>query len=167
MPARSQARNLILTLLFTILGGPGILGVYLPAAITRWHVPTSPEPLRVLASTLIAIALVPLAESIARFVWAGRGTLVPFAPTEALVVSGFYRHVRNPMYLGVLAGIAGQAILFRSLTLTTYLILVALGFHIFVTRYEEPTLHKKYGPSYETFRQHVPRWIPRWAPWYG
>jgi protein-S-isoprenylcysteine O-methyltransferase Ste14 len=164
MPALSQARNFIVTLLFTIFGGPGILGVYLPAAITRWSIPPSPAPLRVLAWLLIAIGLVPLAESIARFVWAGRGTLAPFAPTEALVISGFYRHVRNPMYVGVLAGVAGQVILFRSLTLAAYAALLALGFHEFVTRYEEPTLRKKYGVRYDDFRANVPRWIPRWTP---
>jgi len=105
--------------------------------------------------------------NLARFVWAGRGTLVPFAPTETLVASGFYRHVRNPMYVGVLTGIAGQVILFRSLSLAAYLILVASGFHLFVTRYEEPTLRRKYGPSYDAFCRNVPRWIPRWTPWQG
>jgi len=89
---------------------------------------------------LIAIGLAPLAESIARFVWAGRGTLVPFAPTEELVISGFYRPMRNPMYLGVLAGVAGQAILFRSLALSAYAALLASGFRPFVTQDEEPTL---------------------------
>jgi hypothetical protein len=86
MSAPSQARNFIVTLLFTVFGGPGILGVYLPAAITRWRIPASPMPLRVLAWLLIVIGLVPLAESIARFMWVGRGTLVPFAPTETLVI---------------------------------------------------------------------------------
>jgi protein-S-isoprenylcysteine O-methyltransferase Ste14 len=140
MSAPSQARNFIVTLLFTIFGGPGILGSYLPAAVTRWSIPPSPMSLLMLAWIRIAIGLVPLAESIAPFVWAGRGALAPFAPTEALVISGFYRHVRNPTYVGVLAGVAGQVILFRSLTLAAYAVLLALGFHQFVTRYEEPTL---------------------------
>jgi len=116
---------------------------------------------RALAWTLIALALLPLLESILRFVWAGRGTLAPFAPTETLVVSGFYRHVRNPMYVGVLTGVAGQAVLFRSFALAGYGVLLALGFHLFVTRYEEPTLRRQYGSSYDAFRSHVPRWTPR------
>jgi len=160
MALRSQRRNLFISLFFTVLGGPGVLGVYLPAAITRWKLPPSSLALRILAWTLIALALLPLVESIARFVWAGRGTLVPFAPTETLVVSGFYRYVRNPMYLGVLTGIAGQVILFRSLPLVGYGVLLALGFHFFITRYEEPTLRKTYGSQYDDFCRRVPRWIP-------
>jgi protein-S-isoprenylcysteine O-methyltransferase Ste14 len=68
------------------------------------------------------------------------------------------------MYVGVLAGVAGQVILLRSLTLAAYAVLLALGFHQFVTRYEEPTLRKKYGARYDDFRVNVPRWIPRWTP---
>jgi protein-S-isoprenylcysteine O-methyltransferase Ste14 len=164
MAARSQRKNLAISLLFTVFGGPGIVGVYVPAAITRWRIPPSPAPIRAVAWTLLALALVPLAESIARFVWAGRGTLAPFAPADTLVISGFYHHVRNPMYIGVLAGIAGQALLFRSLALAAYLVLIAFGFHLFVTRYEEPTLRKKYGSSYDAFSRSVPRWIPRLKP---
>jgi hypothetical protein len=80
--------------------------------------------------------------------------LAPLA--EALVISGFYRHVRNPMYVGVLAGVAGQVILLRNLTLVAYAVLLALGFHQFVTRYEEPTLRKKYGARYDAFCRNAP-----------
>ena len=111
MAARSQRGNLVISLLFTVFGGPGIVGVCLPAAIKRWRIPPWSAPLPALAWTLIVLAPVPLAESVARFVWAGRGTLAPLAPPETLVISGFYRYVRNPMYLGVLAGIAGQTLL--------------------------------------------------------
>ena len=161
MAPRSQRYNLAISLLFTVFGGPGIAAVYLPAAITRWRIPPAPVSVRALGWTLSALALLPLVESISRFVWAGRGTLAPFAPTEKLVISGFYRRVRNPMYLGVLTGIAGQAILFQSRALVAYGAVLALGFHLFVTRYEEPALRKKYGAEYDAFCQRVPRWIPR------
>src|SRR5882724_4161398 len=39
-----------------------------------------------------------LLDAFARFVRQGRGTPAPPLPTEKLVVSGLYRHVRNPMY---------------------------------------------------------------------
>ena len=51
-----------------------------------------------------------------RFVTEGRGTPAPLAPTEQLVVGGLYRFVRNPMYVAVASMIAGQALLFRSVS---------------------------------------------------
>src|SRR5258708_13322866 len=41
------------------------------------------------------------------FGWTGRGTPVPIAPPQRLVVAGFYRYVRNPMYVGFAAGWIG------------------------------------------------------------
>jgi protein-S-isoprenylcysteine O-methyltransferase Ste14 len=37
----------------------------------------------------------------------GRGTPAPFAPPQRLVVVGFYRYVRNPMYVGFFTGWIG------------------------------------------------------------
>jgi len=34
------------------------------------------------------------------FGWTGHGTPAPIAPPQRLVVVGFYRRVRNPMYVG-------------------------------------------------------------------
>ena len=32
--------------------------------------------------------------------------------------------------------------------------------NFFVSYYEEPTLHRRFGPAYESYVEHVPRWIP-------
>ena len=42
---------------------------------------------------------------------------------------------------------------------------VALGVHLFVVFYEEPTLHNKFGAEYEQYRQNVSRWWPRLRGW--
>src|SRR5262245_40891346 len=52
-----------------------------------------------------------------RFVVEGFGTPAPVAAPERLVVGGLYRHVRNPMYVAVLACVAGQALVFSSAVL--------------------------------------------------
>jgi protein-S-isoprenylcysteine O-methyltransferase Ste14 len=78
-----------------------------------------------------------------------------------LVAAGFYRYVRNPMYVGVLAVILGHFLWFGYWNLLVYAILVFLSFHTFVTYYEEPVLKRKFGTAYEDYLQNVPRWIPR------
>jgi protein-S-isoprenylcysteine O-methyltransferase Ste14 len=154
--------------LFTVLGGPGIVLVYLPFWITRFRVPAGEPWWQIaLAGLLIAAGLTPLLESILRFIYAGRGTLMPTAPTEHLVVSGFYRYVRNPMYTGVLFALAGELILFERRSLAIYAAMVWLVVHLFVCFYEEPTLTRRYGDEYLRFKQNVPRWLPRLKPWQG
>jgi protein-S-isoprenylcysteine O-methyltransferase Ste14 len=160
-----SAKNVLVTVVFVALGPPGWVAVYLPAWMTRWQVPQEAWGWRILAVMLIAAGLVPLGESIVRFVRVGWGTLAPVVPTERLVVGGFYRYVRNPMYLGVLMLIAGQGVLFWSSSLWEYLGVVAIAFHLFVLVYEEPTLRRKYGEDYEEFCRHVPRWVPRLRAW--
>ena len=93
------------------------------------------------------------------FGWTGRGTPVPVAPPQYLVVVGFYRYVRNPMYVGFGAGWIGLWIVFgrTSLALTAAAAAAALGIHLFVMLYEEPTLRNKFGADYEAYcRRHAP-----------
>jgi Phospholipid methyltransferase len=46
------------------------------------------------------------------FGWTGRGTPAPVAPPKRLVIVGFYRYVRNPMYLGFAVGWIGLWVVF-------------------------------------------------------
>lgn len=161
-------RSVIISILFTIFGGPGFVLIYVPFWITRFRVPAmEPWWQMVVAAALIAIGIAPLLESAWRFVAVGGGTLMPAVPTEHLVVSGLYRHVRNPMYVGVLTALAGETILFHSRSMVEYALAVALGVHLFVCFYEERTLTRRYGNEYLLYQQHVPRWLPRLTPWSG
>jgi protein-S-isoprenylcysteine O-methyltransferase Ste14 len=101
------------------------------------------------------------------FGWTGRGTPAPFAPPKRLVVVGFYRHVRNPIYVGGAAGWIGLWIVFghASLPAIVAVAAVALGVHLFVILYEEPTLRGKFGADYEAYCQNVRRWWPRLRGW--
>jgi protein-S-isoprenylcysteine O-methyltransferase Ste14 len=93
----------------------------------------------------------------------GLGTPAPIAPTKFLVVSGLHRYVRNPMYIGVLLVILGQGALFHAARLAEYGAVCILLAHLFVIFYEEPTLSRQFGESYEEYRHTVPRWIPRFG----
>ena len=95
------------------------------------------------------------------FAFRGRGTPVPTDPPRELVVTGFYRYVRNPIYVGVLMIFLGHFLWFGTLALLTYTAVAFTGVHLFILLYEEPTLKKKFGTSYEEYLKQVPRWIPR------
>jgi protein-S-isoprenylcysteine O-methyltransferase Ste14 len=162
---RSQGHNTLISALFVLFGGPGLVLVYVPYAITRFHIPHEPRWQIALACALVFLGLIPLFESIVRFVCVGRGTLVPTAPTERLVVSGLYRYVRNPMYVGVTLSLIGEALLFRSDGLLIFLAAGCLAMHLFVCFYEEPALARQFPTDYPAYQSCVPRWLPRLTPW--
>ena len=97
------------------------------------------------------------------FGWTGQGTPAPVAPPKRLVVVGFYRYVRNPMYLGFFAGWAGLWVVFGRANLAAILVVGVgvLGVVLFVRFYEEPALKKKFGANYDEYCRNVPRWLPR------
>jgi protein-S-isoprenylcysteine O-methyltransferase Ste14 len=101
------------------------------------------------------------------FGWTGRGTPAPIAPPRRLVVVGFYRYVRNPMYVGFASGWIGLWVIFGhpNPRLIAAVAAVALALHLFVVFYEEPTLRNKFGTEYELYRQNVNRWWPRLRGW--
>lgn len=113
------------------------------------------------------LGIVPIALGAATYVWcawefaaAGRGTPAPLDPPRALVTRGLYRLTRNPIYVGVLLVLIGEAVLFESLALVGYALVVWLWFHLFVVGYEERALGKKFGAAYDAYCRTVPRWIP-------
>jgi protein-S-isoprenylcysteine O-methyltransferase Ste14 len=101
------------------------------------------------------------------FGWTGRGTPAPFVPPQKLVVVGFYRYVRNPMYVGFFVGWLSLWVVFgRSSRAALIVALVAVvGVALFVQLYEEPKLRKMFGADYEEYCRNVPRWFPRMHPW--
>ena len=159
-------RNVAVSIAFTVLGGPALVLGFMPWLITRFRIPTNEPPGQMLsAGALIAVGLVPLLESIVRFIVVGRGTLVPALPPEHLVVSGLYRFVRNPMYVGVLTVICGEALLFWNGNMLVYLAIVAFIIHLFVCFYEEPKLARTFPSEYSLYKRHVRRWLPRLSAW--
>jgi protein-S-isoprenylcysteine O-methyltransferase Ste14 len=106
-----------------------------------------------------------------RCVWdfgrTGRGTPAPIAPPRRLVVVGFYRYMRNPMYLGFFIGWIGLWVVFGSANRLAVAVaaVAVLGVHLFVQLYEERTLRKMFGVEYEEYCRNVRRWVPRISPW--
>ena len=162
---RRRVRALVGTFAFLLIA-PGTVAGIVPWLISHWRLEAGHSGALTAGGIMfIVLGLIPLLESFFRFAWKGLGTPAPVAPTQHLVVSGFYRYVRNPMYLGVIAIIAGQALLFADVDLVAYALAAWLVMHAFVSFYEEPKLRRTFGPEYTVFCAHVPRWLPRLRPW--
>lgn len=161
MAWRRRAAALAGSFAFLLIAPGTVVGV-VPWLITRWR-PKAGHSGALVATgvAFIIFGLAPLVESFARFAWKGLGTPAPVAPTRHLVVSGFYRYVRNPMYLGVVAVVIGEALLFADVDLLVYALAAWLMMHAFVVFYEEPKLGRTYGAEYIAFCAQVPRWLPR------
>jgi protein-S-isoprenylcysteine O-methyltransferase Ste14 len=138
-----------------LLLAPGTVAGLVPWWITRWRM--QPPLLgfsgsRVIGALMITVGIAVVLDSFARFALQGLGTPAPVLPTRHLVVSGLYRYVRNPMYVGVLGIILGQGLLIGDGRLFAYGVLLWLVVHVFVVGYEEPTLRRSFGSEYEVFR---------------
>lgn len=144
---------------------PGTVAGLIPRWISRWDISRTPLPLLIAGGVLTTVSLAGLAACFARFAWEGRGTPAPVAPTKTLVVSGLYRHVRNPMYVAVLGAILGQAAMFASPGVLAWGAAAWLATHLFVLTYEEPTLKGAFPDQYAAYFAAVPRWIPQLTPW--
>ncbi len=81
------------------------------------------------------------------------------------MVSGQYRHVRNPMYVALVAAVLGQAVWLGSVGLGVYAAVLLFLFHWRVVTYEEPQLARLFGAEFAAYREGVPRWLPRVRPW--
>jgi protein-S-isoprenylcysteine O-methyltransferase Ste14 len=76
-----------------------------------------------------------------------------------LVRQGLYQVSRNPMYIGVVLAVFGQALIFASADVALYGAAIWLLFHLVVVLLEEPHLHKERGLSYDEYCRRVPRWL--------
>jgi protein-S-isoprenylcysteine O-methyltransferase Ste14 len=148
---------------------PGVVAGLVPWLISgwdvRWPMSASGGGMMALGAAILAVAVLVLIRNFVRFVVEGRGTPSPVLQTERLVVGGDYRFVRNPMYLGVIGAILGQAMIFGSFALLLYALAVWATMATFVRWYEEPLLQNRYGDEYERYRQRVRAWVPRRHPW--
>jgi len=144
---------------------PGVVAFVVPpvlAAIDPWS-----AGILLPGAVVMLVGLGWLLWCVRDFYVSGKGTLAPWDPPKKLVVVGLYRHVRNPMYVGVLTLVAGWALLLASPVLLGYALILAVGFHVRVLMNEEPWLESRFGADWRQYRSEVRRWLPRLAPWRG
>jgi protein-S-isoprenylcysteine O-methyltransferase Ste14 len=151
---------------------PGTVTVVIPATILYFTgVAWPPFPWSIVlpqvGNLLAILGLILMSGTITLFVTVGKGTLAPWNPTQKLVVRGVYKHVRNPMIVGVFFVLLGEASFFGSMWLLGWFAIFVLVNMIYIPLFEEPGLAKRFGDNYLLYKRNVPRWIPRLTPWEG
>lgn len=141
---------------------PGIAGIAIPIFLKqRLAAPFGLNAPLFVGGLVLAAGSVLYIISAWRFVYCYRQRPLPFDEPDQLAVDGVYGRVRHPVYAAVLVLILGQGLLADSAAILGYAGLLWTAFYFLVDGYEEPCQKKRYGDSYQRYRERVPRWIPR------
>jgi len=115
-------------------------------------------PLRIAGIALILFGIVMSATAAGAFRRAGT-PVIPFERSTALLVTGWYRFTRNPMYLGMVLSLLGTGLSLGSVgALLPLPVFVVLIESLFI-RHEERFLEEIFGQQYRDFRARVRRWF--------
>ena len=82
----------------------------------------------------------------------------PYKPSSALVTTGIFAYVRNPMYVGLGFLVGGIGIGLASDWTLVMLVAAALTIHFGVVKREESYLTNRFGPAYQRYMATVPRY---------
>lgn len=143
---------------------PGSVAVWAPLWLARDETRNASAFARLGGAALVVGGVSIFAWCAVDFVRSGRGTPAPIDAPRHLVVRGLYRHVRNPMYVGMAHALLGWTLLVPSAKLFVYAAIVVVMFHLFVVLHEEPELARRFGGEYDAYRARVNRWWPTWNP---
>ena len=154
--------NWLKTLLWSVFV-PGTLTTLVPFFILR----SSSESFSFNLSGFRYVGVIPILFGALLYFWCawsftfvGDGTPAPFDAPKKFVATEAYQFTRNPMYVACVSVLIGETIFFESAALLIYAFILFLIFHIWILIYEEPTLRKKFGSSYEEYCRKVSRWLP-------
>jgi protein-S-isoprenylcysteine O-methyltransferase Ste14 len=152
---RERVVSLALTLVVLVLAvGVARFGLVGPAAVGA-RVPPAPVAFAGLGLLALAIALVALAQR-----QMGTSLRVGLAaePT-ALVSEGLFRWVRNPIFLGMLLGLAGVVLVAPAPWSVAVWLAGAAAIGV-QTRLEEQHLRARHGEAYLAYASRVGRFFP-------
>ncbi len=117
-----------------------------------------PLPVRAAGLALVAGGVAVAVWGVHSFATAGQAPS-PVGTPDRLVTDGALAYSRNPIYLGTVAGVVGEAIAVGSLVVAAYAAALWLTYHLLVVYREEPALAATFGEAYEDYRASVPRWV--------
>jgi protein-S-isoprenylcysteine O-methyltransferase Ste14 len=129
-------------------------------ALDRFLPITLPDRLAIPGIALMVMGGVLGLACVGTFIVRGKGTPAPFDAPREFVAIGPYRYVRNPMYVGGLLLLVGLGLYEHSISILLMALLLLLVVHLMVVIYEEPTLRKSFGASYDEYCRTTERWVP-------
>jgi protein-S-isoprenylcysteine O-methyltransferase Ste14 len=142
-----------------------IAGIFL-AGLLGGGVASMYHPLPIWPSILLqAGGVVLLAIGAFIFAWSGaefrrhETALMPWTPSESLVVDGPYGHSRNPIYLAFVLMYVGVALVLNSWYILVMAAVVAALFDRAQIPREERYLESTFGDRYQAYKSKVRRWI--------
>ena len=138
---------------------PGTALVYIPAQIiwftgcTTYAAHFPPD-----SALLLLDGLLFTAAGLTMMVWTmrlfalkgGGGTPAPWQPVENFIVSGPYRHVRNPMLIGVNLFLIAEALLLKSSPIFIWMVVFVIVNTVYFVLSEEPQLEERFGQPMPT-----------------
>ena len=83
----------------------------------------------------------------------------PWTPTTEIVTRGPYRFTRNPLYLQMVLGCIGFAMLLRNIWILLLTPLCAWALQVLAILPEETYLERVFGDSYRSYKCRVRRWL--------
>ena len=163
--ARIESRHVLVTAAQVVVFWGLFLGVG-PLAIVfferRWHLDLA------FPGFVVWVGLVVLVLASALGIWSaitmstlGKGTPLPSAMANQLVIAGPYRFVRNPMAVAGIVQGAAIGLLISSWLVVVYAVLGSLLWNYAVRPLEEANLEERFGVEYGRYRDSVRCWIPR------
>jgi len=140
----------------------GIIPLVIRALEERWKVGLAvPEAAGVVGWVIFALASVLGICSAAVMSGRGRGTPLPAAMPNHLVIAGPYRWVRNPMAVAGVTQAACVGLILGSWLVVVYAVGGAVLWNYGIRPLEERDLAARFGEPYRRYRETVRCWIPR------
>jgi protein-S-isoprenylcysteine O-methyltransferase Ste14 len=152
---------IILSILVTLLIPLVALVVipYLFVSINLAYWPSIIGVWQIIAVALILIGLIlTISVSIAH-ARAGKSTPVPFKAPKKFIANGPYTFSRNPMYVGMLVVLIGEALLLQAPWMLVFIAFLYILFILYIEFDEEPRMIQRFGTSYQDYMKKVPRWL--------
>jgi protein-S-isoprenylcysteine O-methyltransferase Ste14 len=125
-------------------------------------VPLGPDlgvPFRVLGAALVLGAVALLGVWSVILVRRSGQSENPWKPTTGVIQTGPFRVTRNPMYLQMVIGCIGFALLLSNVWIMLLTPVCAALLHTLAIQPEEAYLERKFGSEYRAYKERVRRWI--------